>query len=90
MSDNYLDQLALEDAIKTLAARAELASAMADNLPSPCVNVCSMDEDSGLCEGCWRTVDEICDWAVNDDAEKRAVWAGIAQRLQQAHPDVLA
>ena len=48
MSDNYLDQLALEDAIKTLAARAEMAGAMADNLPSPCVNVCSMDEDTRM------------------------------------------
>jgi predicted Fe-S protein YdhL (DUF1289 family) len=90
MSDSYLDQLAREDAIKTLAARAESARAMAENIPSPCVSVCSMDEDSGLCEGCWRTVDEICDWAVNDDAEKQAVWAAIAQRLRQAHPSLLA
>jgi predicted Fe-S protein YdhL (DUF1289 family) len=90
MSNSYLDQLAREDAIRSLAARAEMSCGMAENVPSPCVSVCQMDEETGLCEGCWRNVDEICDWSINTDTEKKAVWSAIAQRLQQAHPDLLA
>lgn len=40
---------------------------------SPCVSVCRMNEASGLCEGCFRTIDEIAHWGLFDDDEKRAV-----------------
>jgi predicted Fe-S protein YdhL (DUF1289 family) len=47
---------------------------------SPCINVCQMDEATGWCAGCLRTLDEIACWSVLDDADKRAVWAELAQR----------
>lgn len=47
---------------------------------SPCISVCRMDEASGLCVGCLRTLDEIVAWGVLDDAGKRAVWTLIGQR----------
>lgn len=31
-------------------------------IDSPCVNVCDIDEASGLCVGCARTIDEIVGW----------------------------
>ncbi|PIW28528.1 MAG: hypothetical protein COW30_07270 [Rhodospirillales bacterium CG15_BIG_FIL_POST_REV_8_21_14_020_66_15] len=31
-------------------------------LCSPCISVCVLDEASGFCKGCWRTVDEIAEW----------------------------
>ena len=34
-----------------------------------------MDDRTGLCEGCLRTIDEIIDWSTMDDAAKRDVWA---------------
>jgi predicted Fe-S protein YdhL (DUF1289 family) len=36
---------------------------------SPCINVCLMDDLTGLCQGCFRTLDEISGWsrATNDD-----------------------
>jgi predicted Fe-S protein YdhL (DUF1289 family) len=43
-------------------------------VPSPCINVCRMDQASGWCEGCLRTIDEIRAWSTCDDATKRAVW----------------
>jgi predicted Fe-S protein YdhL (DUF1289 family) len=49
-------------------------------VPSPCVSVCHMDADSGLCEGCSRTVGEIAGWGTMADDTKRAVWALIARR----------
>jgi predicted Fe-S protein YdhL (DUF1289 family) len=39
-----------------------------------------MNERSGLCEGCGRTLDEIALWSLLDDGEKRAVWAELARR----------
>ena len=49
-------------------------------VPSPCVNICRMDEQTGLCAGCLRTLDEIAVWSMLDDAAREDVWAAIAQR----------
>lgn len=49
-------------------------------VPSPCISVCRMDEASGLCMGCWRTLDEIACWATLPDEAKREVWRHIEQR----------
>jgi predicted Fe-S protein YdhL (DUF1289 family) len=49
-------------------------------VPSPCISVCRMDERSGWCEGCLRTLDEIAAWSMLDDAAKRAVWKLLPQR----------
>ena len=54
--------------------------------PSPCVNVCRMDEATGLCLGCLRTLDEIALWSVLDEEDKRAVWAALAQRRGRLPP----
>lgn len=53
-------------------------------VPSPCVNVCRMDAASGLCSGCWRTIDEIAAWSTLDDDGKRQVWQAIELRQAQA------
>jgi predicted Fe-S protein YdhL (DUF1289 family) len=39
-----------------------------------------MDAASGLCTGCWRTLDEIAAWSTMDNPGKRAVWVHIHQR----------
>ena len=52
--------------------------------PSPCISVCRMDAATGLCEGCFRTLDEIAAWAMASDAERRAIWAELAQRASAA------
>jgi uncharacterized protein len=53
-------------------------------LPSPCINICQMDAASGLCVGCWRSLDEIAGWAVADDAARAAILAAVARRREQA------
>lgn len=53
-------------------------------VPSPCTNVCRMDEVSGLCRGCWRTLEEIAAWSVLDDDGRRAVWRDLQARRQAA------
>ena len=42
-------------------------------MPSPCISVCTMDADSGWCEGCLRSIEEIARWSGMDDDEKRSV-----------------
>ena len=49
-------------------------------VPSPCISVCVIDQRTGLCTGCQRTLDEIAAWSVLDDAARRAVWTRIGLR----------
>ncbi len=47
---------------------------------SPCINICRMDEASGWCEGCLRTLDEIATWGGLDEPAKRAVLRATSAR----------
>ena len=71
-------------AIQNIAARARSISATGQNgtedVPSPCISVCRVDADSGWCEGCLRTLDEIAAWSQLGNDSKRGVWRIIEQR----------
>jgi uncharacterized protein len=71
-------------AIDSIAARGLAARATALNVPSPCLSVCRMSRGSALCEGCFRTLEEIAAWGRMDDAAKRVVWGFIVQRAGDA------
>ena len=79
-----------EKAMKFIAASAIQVRASDQNyaqtVPSPCMSVCQMDEATGLCQGCLRTLDEIVLWGNADAAFKRSVWAHIESRLKQFQP----
>jgi uncharacterized protein len=51
-------------------------------VPSPCINLCEMAPDTGLCRGCLRTLDEIVRWGSASDDEKCAVWLELKRREQ--------
>lgn len=68
-------QLLLEKAEQLEAARP---------VPSPCISVCRMDAASGLCEGCFRTLDEIAAWGMAPEAQRRALWVELAERARKA------
>ena len=57
-------------------------------VPSPCNSICTMDQATGYCAGCFRTLDEIAAWSVLDDAERRAVWLALADRRAAAASSV--
>jgi len=63
-------------------ARRVAAGNLAD-VPSPCISICRMDMNTGYCEGCRRTLDEIAAWGRMGDADKRAVWIEIAERIDE-------
>ena len=47
---------------------------------SPCNNVCRIDEASGWCLGCQRSLGEIAAWGTASDDERRAVLAELPAR----------
>ena len=53
-------------------------------LPSPCINLCRMDPASGLCRGCFRTLDEISAWARIDDTRQAEILSAVTNRREQA------
>ena len=55
-------------------------------IASPCINVCKMDEHTGLCSGCFRTIDEIALWSSTDDSRRLSILAAIARRRQEHVP----
>ena len=52
-------------------------------METPCVNVCLLDSEVGLCVGCGRTIDEIANWASMTDIERRAIIASLSARLER-------
>jgi predicted Fe-S protein YdhL (DUF1289 family) len=53
-------------------------------ISSPCVQVCAVNGQTGLCEGCGRTLKEIAAWGGLDEAMRRAVMAELPGRLATA------
>lgn len=51
-------------------------------IPSPCISICRMNPATGLCEGCFRTIDEIVQWGTASEEFKRAVWVEIKRRQE--------
>lgn len=52
-------------------------------VPSPCINICQMDANNGLCLGCYRTIGEITDWSRLDDVAKINILAAVTRRRQE-------
>ncbi|QDF95516.1 hypothetical protein CJ010_02590 [Azoarcus sp. DD4] len=50
------------------------------SLPSPCINICRMDADTGWCEGCQRSLDEIAGWSRASEDDKRRILAAVTER----------
>ena len=66
------------------------ARSPAPGVAAPCTSVCRLDDASGLCVGCARTLDEIASWSVLDDEARRAIVAALpARRAHLAAASVL-
>ena len=72
--------LALQNAMNVVAAHAQQMGSAAE-LSSPCLSVCRMNSATDLCEGCFRTRDEIAAWGNAKDDAKRATWGRIEERI---------
>ena len=50
-------------------------------IKSPCKGICTLDE-KGKCIGCFRKLDEIANWSVYTNDEKRKVLKLLELRMQ--------
>jgi predicted Fe-S protein YdhL (DUF1289 family) len=57
------------------------ADAGPEPVRSPCNNICRIDDATGWCVGCGRTLDEIARWGATDDADRNRVMAQLAARM---------
>ena len=46
---------------------------MTRRVVSPCIGICKLDQKSGLCIGCKRTIEEIGRWAMLEYPERQAI-----------------
>ena len=51
-----------------------------DEPESPCVKICVVNPESGLCVGCRRSIDEISRWARMSADDRRAVLLALPDR----------
>jgi predicted Fe-S protein YdhL (DUF1289 family) len=56
---------------------------------TPCVKVCVVDTESGLCLGCLRTLDEIATWASLTDEDRAAIVGQLPGRQGLIAPEKL-
>jgi predicted Fe-S protein YdhL (DUF1289 family) len=59
-------------------------------IKTPCIKVCVVDGESGLCLGCHRTLAEVAGWARLDDAERDRIMAELPARRSRIRPEKLA
>lgn len=50
-------------------------------ISSPCIKVCAVSGQSGLCIGCGRTLAEIASWGGLDELRRQAIMAELPARL---------
>lgn len=59
-------------------------------IATPCVKICVVDGESGLCLGCYRTLAEVAGWARFSDAERAEIMADLTARRGRILPEKLA
>lgn len=51
---------------------------------SPCIRVCTLDPETGLCEGCGRTREEIASWYRMSEEDRQRIMALLPERMREA------
>jgi len=59
------------------------------SIKTPCIKVCVVDGESGLCLGCFRTLAEVAGWARFSDAERERLMAELPARRDRIRPEKL-
>ena len=59
-------------------------------IATPCIKLCIVDGESGLCLGCFRNLKEVAGWGRMSDDERAGVMAGLADRRSRIRPEKLA
>ena len=54
---------------------------------TPCINICKINSEDGFCLGCFRTLNEIAQWAQLNDAEKERIFEAINE-IKKYKPEI--
>ena len=54
-------------------------------ISTPCIRVCSLDAEVGLCAGCGRTAEEIAGWLRLSEEERLRIMAELEDRMRRAY-----
>ncbi len=52
---------------------------------SPCVSICVLDEED-ICQGCFRSAQEVTDWFMSSAERKREILALAKERRDASSP----
>ena len=58
-------------------------------IATPCVQVCVVDGESGLCLGCYRRLSEVAGWAKLSDEDRARIMAELPSRRSRIRPEKL-
>ena len=58
-------------------------------IKTPCIKVCVVDGESGLCLGCYRKLSEVAAWTRFTDDERDAILAELPGRRSLIRPEKL-
>lgn len=50
---------------------------------SPCTRICTIDDKTGLCLGCGRTLAEIASWGSMDEEKRSDIIAVLPARMER-------
>ena len=59
-------------------------------IKTPCIKVCVVDGESGLCMGCYRQLSEVAGWAKLTEEERERIMAELPERRGRIRPEKLA
>ena len=59
-------------------------------IKTPCIKVCVVDGESGLCLGCFRKLSEVAQWTRFTEAERDEILAALPDRRSLIRPEKLA
>jgi predicted Fe-S protein YdhL (DUF1289 family) len=59
-------------------------------IETPCVKICIVDGESGLCLGCHRTLMEVAGWTRLSDEDRTRIMAELPDRRSRIRPEKLA
>jgi predicted Fe-S protein YdhL (DUF1289 family) len=59
-------------------------------IATPCIKVCVVDGESGLCMGCYRQLSEVATWGRLTDDERAGIMADLPGRRSRIRPEKLA
>jgi predicted Fe-S protein YdhL (DUF1289 family) len=61
-----------------------IGKAVPESIESPCILICTVDPQAGLCTGCGRTLDEIAGWSAMTPATRRRIMDELPERRAAA------